>query len=905
MGPKLLLMALVPAGCLLVLTALSGLSDIRAAHRLSDLRRTTRLSFAAADIADDLARERLAFVLVSADPGPPRTAQLAAAKRATTRALQVAAQQARATHIAVDAAGQLDAARRQRAALLSKVATGSLTKPEIAAEYSSLISAMLDTVRALELNGGTFASARAADAYISVRGGAEAAAREEADIAAMLAVHGPRARPAPSQWATLETLQLSGFRARAPDTVKTELDAVLNSRSGRTVESIRNALASDPTQAVRETSLRDWLSVSGTRLKGLRSLADGAQGRLDAVVSDAASAARDRAVRDLGLSLAVLIAVTALGLVLRSSITCPLREVSEASRRVARGDLSAEIAYTGSDEIGEVATAFRGLHATAAHLADEVRAMNDAVKENRLDYRAEAGPSAGAWAQLLAGMNDTIAAFVELQDHRQRAERQADRVFDMSLDLLCVAGYDGYFKRVNPALERLLGYPTETLLSRPTVDFVHPEDRATQTEAHATLERGDAVRRFELRQLCGDGSVRRVEWNAQPVDEEQLIYAVGRDVTETRRAAAEHAALRRVATLVAKAVSPTEIFGAVAQAVGDLFDTGSADVLRYEPNGGVTVLGSASARASRPTHGDVAVAVALASRATRMADSVGAPIVVEDRLWGVIVVSADNEPLPPDAEARITDFTELVATAIANAESRAELTASRSRVVAASDEARRGIERNLHDSVQQRLIALEFKLRGVIAMLPAGSPELGTLEDVSKDITGAFEQLRDITRGIHPAALTEGGLTVALRALARRSTVSATLDLDPVGRLPAPLEIAAYYVASEALTNAAKHARASVVAVELSSKDSTLGLTIRDNGIGGVHGRSGSGLVGLADRVEAIGGRFRVTSPPGGGTLLQATFPLDPAAPASADPGLNDVVVAECVADPRRPTTTE
>ena len=806
MGPKLLLMALVPAGCLLVLTALSGLSDIRAAHRLSDLRRTTGLSFAAADIADDLARERLAFVLVSADPGPPRTAQLAAAKRATTRALQVAAQQARATHIAVDAAGQLDAARRQRAALLSKVATGSLTKPEIAAEYSSLISAMLDTVRALELNGGTFASARAADAYISVRGGAEAAAREEADIAAMLAVHGPRARPAPSQWATLETLQLSGFRARAPDTVKTELDAVLNSRSGRTVESIRNALASDPTQAVRETSLRDWLSVSGTRLKGLRSLADGAQGRLDAVVSDAASAARYRACPR---SRAVArgpdrgdgARSRASQLDHRSA-----REVSEASRRVARGDLSAEIAYTGSDEIGEVATAFRGLHATAAHLADQVRAMNDAVKENRLDYRAEAGPSAGAWAQLLAGMNDTIAAFVELQDHRQRAERQADRVFDMSLDLLCVAGYDGYFKRVNPALERLLGYPTETLLSRPTVDFVHPEDRATQTEAHATLERGDAVRRFELRQLCGYGSVRRVEWS-RPVDEEQLIYAVGRDVTETRRAAAEHAALRRVATLVAKAVSPTEIFGAVAQAVGDLFDTGSADVLRYEPNGGVTVLGSASARASRPTHGDVAVAVALASRATRMADSVGAPIVVEDRLWGVIVVSADNEPLPPDAEARITDFTELVATAIANAESRAELTASRSRVVAASDEARRGIERNLHDSVQQRLIALEVQAarchRDAARRIAGARDAGGRLEGHH----GRVQQLRDITRGIDPAALTEGGLTVALRALARRSTVSVTLDLDPVGRLPAPLEIAAYYVASEALTNAAKHAR--------------------------------------------------------------------------------------------------
>jgi PAS domain S-box-containing protein len=186
----------------------------------------------------------------------------------------------------------------------------------------------------------------------------------------------------------------------------------------------------------------------------------------------------------------------------------------------------------------------------------------------------------------------------ELQGRREQAERHADRIFELSQDLLCIAGFDGYFKRVNPAFARLLGYSTETMLSRPTREFVHPDDRAARDARHAQRAAGGHVR-YEQRQLCSDGSVRRVEWSARFVPEEQLVYGVGRDVTETRRAAEEQAALRSVATLVAKGAPPAEIFAAVAREVRALFGAASAGVVRLEPDGSFAVLGSGPGRIRR------------------------------------------------------------------------------------------------------------------------------------------------------------------------------------------------------------------------------------------------------------------------------------------------------------------
>jgi signal transduction histidine kinase len=269
-------------------------------------------------------------------------------------------------------------------------------------------------------------------------------------------------------------------------------------------------------------------------------------------------------------------------------------------------------------------------------------------------------------------------------------------------------------------------------------------------------------------------------------------------------------------------------------------------------------------------------AIAEEARSLGIRSSVGSPIVVAGRVWGVIAASSKEEaPFPPDSEAKLTEFTELVATAIANAESRAELAASRARLVAAADDARRGIERDLHDGTQQRLISLGLELQSAQAMVPPELTELRTqLSETAKGLAGATEDLRELAQGIHPPILSRAGLGPALRTLARRSPVPVDLDLRAERRLPQPVEVAAYYVVSEALANAAKHSGASMVHVEVEAADSVVRLAIRDDGAGGADPGRGSGLVGLRDRVEAISGTFEITSPAGRGTSLRVEIPI-------------------------------
>jgi len=245
-----------------------------------------------------------------------------------------------------------------------------------------------------------------------------------------------------------------------------------------------------------------------------------------------------------------------------------------------------------------------------------------------------------------------------------------------------------------------------------------------------------------------------------------------------------------------------------------------------------------------------------------------------------MMAMAREQPLPVDTEARLADFTELVATALANAENQAQLTASRARIVAAADQARRRIERDLHDGAQQRLVSLGLHLRAAQAAMPPEAIELAArLEGLADEVTTALDELRELARGIHPAALAQGGLGPALKGLARRSAVPVKLDVRVVGRLPEQFETAAYYVVSEALTNAAKHAHASVVHVGADTVeddgDGVLRVRVTDDGRGGAHFAGGSGLVGLKDRVEALGGTLTIKSPPGEGTALHATVPID------------------------------
>jgi signal transduction histidine kinase len=226
-------------------------------------------------------------------------------------------------------------------------------------------------------------------------------------------------------------------------------------------------------------------------------------------------------------------------------------------------------------------------------------------------------------------------------------------------------------------------------------------------------------------------------------------------------------------------------------------------------------------------------------------------------------------------ERRLAGFTELVATAISNATNYSQLLASRARIVTAGDEARRRIERNLHDGTQQRLVALGLSLQAVQATLPADRPDLQwDLERIQNEIDGVLDDVRELSRGLHPALLAQGGISRALRALARKSPIPVALDVSLDERPPESIEIAAYYVVSEALANAAKHAQASAISVVVSAEEKLLRVTIGDDGIGGAEAVEGSGLIGLIDRVEALGGRFALDSPLGGGTRISIELPL-------------------------------
>jgi signal transduction histidine kinase len=252
----------------------------------------------------------------------------------------------------------------------------------------------------------------------------------------------------------------------------------------------------------------------------------------------------------------------------------------------------------------------------------------------------------------------------------------------------------------------------------------------------------------------------------------------------------------------------------------------------------------------------------------------GAPIIVEGRLWGVILAAWRRTHPGPHAEERMAEFTALVATALSNAQARADLAASRARIVAASDETRRRIERDLHDGTQQRLVSLGLQLRAAQDAVPPGNSTLsGELAAVASGLVEVLAELRELSRGIHPAILTDGGLAPALKALARRSAVPVRIDVSVPGRLPERVEVAAYFIISEALANVAKHAQASMAQVRAELQDGTLELLIRDDGTGGADPSGGSGLIGLTDRVEALGGTIAISGPPGAGTQITVSLP--------------------------------
>ena len=378
---------------------------------------------------------------------------------------------------------------------------------------------------------------------------------------------------------------------------------------------------------------------------------------------------------------------------------------------------------------------------------------------------------------------------------------------------------------------------------------------------------------------------------------------------QNRRIADEQVALRRVATLVARGARPQDVFFTVAEEAGRLLAADFSVLIRYDrPTGTLEIVGSwlrSGSAPSSPADGrlplggyNVPALVYQTGTPARIdyerdgvggggtgraaaslwgfRSSVGVPVVIAGRPWGALVVAQSrHDALPADTAARLAAFSELAGTAIANAEASAELAASRARVVAAADQARRRIERDLHDGAQQRLVALALQLRQAQATVPPELAELNAqLDGAVAAASSALAEIGEIARGLHPAILTSNGLRPAVRALAHRSPVPVRLSACTDRRFPEPVEVTAYYLIAESLTNAIKHADAAVVTIRAEVSADHLVVTIGDDGVGGADLTRGTGLIGLKDRVEALSGVMRIESPPEGGTVLRADLPL-------------------------------
>jgi PAS domain S-box-containing protein len=505
-------------------------------------------------------------------------------------------------------------------------------------------------------------------------------------------------------------------------------------------------------------------------------------------------------------------------------------------------------------------------------------------------------------------------------------EERLESVVGSMAEGLVVRDARGVITECNAAAEQITGVSRERLLGARPADVMAPavDERGRRLSSDRLLgdraiEDGTSDSGLVARVTRPDGTAAWVSVSSGAVRDaagrpEGAVTTLS-DITErraaeerliaseraTRTLAEEQSAMRRIAMLVAAEAPPRALFAQVTEEVGRLLGAPSARIVRYEGArgtivGGWTEDGGGLPVGSRiPLNGDTAIArvrhsgtperidgyegvegeLAGRLRARGYRTSVAAPVRVAGSLWGVLVASAhDPDDLHEGAERRLCDVAELVAQALANADAREMLAASRARIVEAGDSERRRLERNLHDGAQQRLVALALQLRLIRTSVerdPAAASR--ELESASVELREALEELRELARGIHPAVLTDRGLEPAVSALADRSPVPVEVVAVPHERLPAPVEAAAYYIIAEAITNVAKYAHASHVAIAVRhAADSTL-VEVSDDGVGGANPADGSGLRGIADRIEALDGRLHVTSPLGHGTRIRAEIP--------------------------------
>ena len=497
---------------------------------------------------------------------------------------------------------------------------------------------------------------------------------------------------------------------------------------------------------------------------------------------------------------------------------------------------------------------------------------------------------------------------------RWRSEARKTAILDAAFDAIITMDAAGDIVEVNRATEKMFGYKAEDMVGRDLAELIIPpalrEPHRHGLDRYLRTGRGRMVDHpLELPAMRADGSefpaeigITRPQLGGPPVFTGYIRDITQRrsDEQELRDLAAEQAALRRVAVVVAGEHDPQRVFAVATEEVARLLGAATSNMVRFEDDGTATVEGAWSAPGTQavPTGTKLALdspTAAARIRATgrparvddfssmpgtdaarlrhyRFTAAIGAPIALSGKLWGAVMVSTtEPEPFLPGAEQRIADFAELVALALANAEAREELAASRARIVAAGDDERRRLERNLHDGAQQRLVALALMLRVAEAKSDGEAREL--LKSASAELADALAELRELARGIHPSILTDRGLVPALEMLAGRCDLSVGLDVEVDIRLTKPVEAAAYYIVAEALTNATKHAAASEARVQLSCANGALLVSVADDGVGGADVLAGSGVRGLADRVDALGGTLAFESPPGGGTRVSARIP--------------------------------